>query len=136
MKKIAIIQARMGSARFPGKVLELLQNKPVLEWVVTAAKQVPTIHEVVVATSTAETDQAIVKWCEQFGISVFSGNEEDVLSRYYEASSSFKADIVMRIKSDLSSFGSDGCGSSLAFGESRTCRLRFKCHDPNLAKWS
>ena len=100
MKKIAIIQARMGSTRFPGKVLESLQNKPVLEWVVAAAKKIPTIDEVVVATSTAEIDQPIVKWCERFGVSVYCGNEIDVLSRYYEAASFFKADIVMRITGD------------------------------------
>jgi glutamate-1-semialdehyde 2,1-aminomutase/spore coat polysaccharide biosynthesis protein SpsF len=100
MKKVAIIQARMGSTRFPGKVLEPLLDKPILAWVVNAAQNIPTIDEVIVATSVTEADQAIVKWCEKMDVRVFQGSEEDVLSRYYEAASFFKADVVMRITAD------------------------------------
>lgn len=100
MKKVAIIQARMGSTRFPGKVLERLLDKPVLAWVADAAKKIPTINDVVIATSSLEADQPIVDWCQKTGIHVFRGSESDVLTRYYEAASALKADIVMRITGD------------------------------------
>ena len=100
MKKVAIIQARMGSTRFPGKVLKHLLDKPLLEWVVNACQNIPLIDEVIVATTTELSDAPIVEWCNTNKIKAFRGNESDVLSRYYEAAKSVQADIIMRITAD------------------------------------
>ncbi|MFM8453393.1 MAG: aminotransferase class III-fold pyridoxal phosphate-dependent enzyme, partial [Gammaproteobacteria bacterium] len=100
MKKIVLIQARMGSKRFPGKVLALLSEKPVLQWVVKAASRISTIDKVVVVTSIESSDQPIVDWCEKHQVNVFRGSEEDVLDRFYQAALLNKADIVMRITAD------------------------------------
>lgn len=100
MKKVAIIQARMGSTRFPGKVLQNLLDKPILSWVTEAARKIPMINDVIVATSGLDSDQPIVDWCLNAGITVFKGSEADVLARYYEAASFVNADIVMRITAD------------------------------------
>ena len=59
MKTVAIIQARMGSTRLPGKVLTALDDKPAIAWVVRAARETIGIDEVWVATSTAPTDDPI-----------------------------------------------------------------------------
>lgn len=99
-KKVAIIQARMGSTRFPGKVLETLGDKPVLAWVIEAAKKIPTIDEVVVATSDLDADQGIYDWCQQNAVNVMRGSETDVLARYYEAARHTKADVIVRITAD------------------------------------
>ena len=100
MKKVAIIQARMGASRFPGKVLELLNNKPVLQWVVDASLLIPTIDQVVVATSDAKIDQPIADWCHKNQVSVFRGSEPDVLARFYGAAKEHGADVVVRITAD------------------------------------
>jgi glutamate-1-semialdehyde aminotransferase/spore coat polysaccharide biosynthesis protein SpsF (cytidylyltransferase family) len=100
MKKIALIQARMGSTRFPGKVLELLGNKPVLQWVVEAASRISIIDQVVVVTSNEPGDQAIVDWCSINQVDVFRGSENDVLDRFYQAALTHQADVIMRITAD------------------------------------
>ncbi len=100
MKKVAIIQARMGSTRFPGKVLQNLVDQPILSWVVEAAKKIPLIDLVIVATTDHENDQPIVKWCEKNDIEYYCGNELDVLDRYYAVATKVNADIILRITSD------------------------------------
>lgn len=100
MKKIAIIQARMGSTRFPGKVLEKLDGKPVIQWVVEAAQKIPTIDDVIVATSNNANDDAVRDWCGVNHVTCFRGSENDVLERFYEAAKDAKSDVVVRITAD------------------------------------
>ena len=100
MKKIVIIQARMNSTRFPGKVLELLNGKPVLHWVVDACLKIPTIDQLVVATSDSIADQSITQWCNDHKIIVFNGSESDVLMRFYSAAKEYNADVIVRITAD------------------------------------
>src|SRR5262252_1871945 len=85
MKTVAIIQARMGSSRLPGKVLVDLAGKPVLAWVVNAARAALGIDDVWVATSTSLADDAIVAWCNKNKVAVHRGSEADVLDRYVGA---------------------------------------------------
>jgi glutamate-1-semialdehyde 2,1-aminomutase/spore coat polysaccharide biosynthesis protein SpsF len=119
MKKVAIIQARMGASRFPGKVLELLDSKPVLEWVVDAALLIPTIDQVIVATSDSKIDQPIVEWCTQNKVAVFRGSESDVLSRFYDAAKEHKADVVVRITADCPLLDANIAGQVLYFVSSQ-----------------
>lgn len=76
----AIIQARLGSARLPGKSLRRLGSKTALERVVAAAGQFA--DPVIVATSTAPADEALVDAAESLGIPCVRGPLEDVYSRY------------------------------------------------------
>ena len=99
-KIISIIQARMSSSRLPGKVLMPLANKPVLWHVVERIKACKTISEVVVATSTDKTDDAVEAWCQGAGVSCYRGSLNDVLDRYYQAAKLHKADTVLRITAD------------------------------------
>ncbi|MEQ1883142.1 MAG: glycosyltransferase family protein [Burkholderiales bacterium] len=100
MKVVAIIQARMGSTRLPGKVLRTLGGATVLAHVLGRAMAVPGIDEVVVATSTQRQDDPVEKEARKCGAGVFRGSEADVLSRYYEAARLFHADVIVRITSD------------------------------------
>jgi glutamate-1-semialdehyde 2,1-aminomutase/spore coat polysaccharide biosynthesis protein SpsF len=100
MKTVAIIQARMGSLRLPGKVLAELAGKPVLAWVVNAARAAVGVDEVWIATSTAAADNAIVTWCETNGVAVHRGSEIDVLDRYVGAAKASGAAIVVRLTAD------------------------------------
>jgi spore coat polysaccharide biosynthesis protein SpsF len=96
----AIVQARMGSTRLPGKVLMYLGGKTALARVVTRLRRATLINEVVVATSDLPSDDRIARECEYLGVRYFRGSECDVLDRYYRAAKEFDADAVVRITSD------------------------------------
>jgi glutamate-1-semialdehyde aminotransferase/spore coat polysaccharide biosynthesis protein SpsF (cytidylyltransferase family) len=90
----------MGSTRLPEKVMADIAGKPMLWHVVHRARQAHTLDEVVVATSVNPKDDAIDRFCREYGINCFRGSEEDLLDRYYQASKAFSADAVVRITAD------------------------------------
>jgi len=101
-KKIGIIiQARMGSTRLPGKVLEVLyNNERVLDVLLKRLKFCKEVDEIIVATTPDKKNQAIINVAKEHGISWFIGDEENVLKRYYDTAKNFNLDIVIRITSD------------------------------------
>src|SRR5450631_2640157 len=100
MRINAVIQARTGSTRLPGKVLEDLGGRPVLEWVVRAAQAASQIDTVVVATSTLTGDDVVVDLAGSLGVPVVRGSEDDVLSRFVAALDAYPADAVVRLTAD------------------------------------
>jgi len=100
MKIVAIIQARMGSTRLPGKVLMDLGGETVLARVLGRLQRAIMIDEIVVATIDSAADDAIIRECQRLEVSCFRGSEDDVLDRYYQAARMFAAEVVVRITSD------------------------------------
>jgi len=100
MRINAVIQARVGSTRFPGKVLEDLGGRPVLEWVVRAARSAAQIDTIVVATSTKAADDDVAELAENLGVAVVRGSEDDVLSRFVAALDAHPADAIVRLTAD------------------------------------
>lgn len=100
MEIVAIIQARMSSTRLQGKVLKTVMDKTLLEYQLERVRQSTLIDEIIVATTEKESDNQIVKLCEQLNVNVYRGSENDVLSRYYGAAMEFKADVIVRLTSD------------------------------------
>ncbi|MGE5473225.1 MAG: cytidylyltransferase domain-containing protein [Ignavibacteriales bacterium] len=103
MSSIAIVQARMGSSRFYGKVLKEICGKTIIEHIVYRLKQVQKIDKVVLATSSTEKDNPIEELCKNKGIPFFRGSESDVLDRFYQAAKHFGAkngDTIIRITGD------------------------------------
>jgi spore coat polysaccharide biosynthesis protein SpsF len=99
-KTAAIIQARMGSTRLPGKVMKDLKGKPVLWHVIERVKQAENIDQIIIATTTHERDKIIFDKAKEWGVKAYQGSEEDVLARYYEAANKYDVDTVVRITSD------------------------------------
>ncbi|GGC11357.1 cytidylyltransferase domain-containing protein [Cellulomonas carbonis] len=97
---VAVVQARTGSHRLPGKVLLPLAGRPVLGWVVRAARAASGVDEVVVATSTAPGDDAVADLATSLGVAVVRGSEDDVLSRFVLARDTARADAVVRLTAD------------------------------------
>lgn len=100
MSVVAIIQARMGSSRLPGKVLEDIAGETMLGQVVARVRAARTIDEVVIATSTCAGDDQIVDEADRLGAGVFRGSESDVLARYLGAARQYGASVVVRVTSD------------------------------------
>jgi spore coat polysaccharide biosynthesis protein SpsF len=99
-RTLAIIQARMGSTRLPGKVLADLCGQPVLSWIARRAARAQHIDQVVVATSDRPEDEAIAKFCDQHEIAYWRGSMHDVLDRYYQAAQHFDAQVIVRLTGD------------------------------------
>lgn len=100
MSTTAIVQARMGSTRLPGKVLALFAGRPALWHVIHRLRMATSLTQVVIATTTDQRDDVIEQFCQDQQIPCFRGSEEDVLDRYYRAAKQFAADPVVRITSD------------------------------------
>jgi spore coat polysaccharide biosynthesis protein SpsF len=100
MRVVAIIQARMGSTRLPGKVMKDLGGKTVLARVVARARRAIEIEEVVIATTHEPDDDRIVDECRRLEVRVFRGAVNDVLDRYHHAAKEVGAEAIVRITSD------------------------------------
>ncbi len=101
LNTVAIVQARMGSTRLPGKVLEKIGDHTVILHVVKRVREA--IPQVVVAIPEGEENTPLCQACLWAGmdrVDVFQGPEEDVLSRYYFAAAAWEADIIVRVTAD------------------------------------
>lgn len=97
---LAIVQARMGSTRLPGKVLRTAAGKTFLHHLTERLRGARRIERIVVATSDLAADDPIGDECRKIGVDCFRGSERDVLDRYYRAASSYGAGTVVRITAD------------------------------------
>jgi spore coat polysaccharide biosynthesis protein SpsF len=100
MNVVAIIQARMGSSRLPGKVVADLGGRTMLERVLRRTGRSRLVDRVVVATSKSDGDERIVQECRRLEVDWFRGPEDDVLKRYCQTAQAYGADVVVRITAD------------------------------------
>jgi spore coat polysaccharide biosynthesis protein SpsF (cytidylyltransferase family) len=98
-RTVAVVQARLGSHRFPGKMLAVLGEHSLLEWVVTRVRQTEAIDRVVVATTREPLDDQIVAECGRLGVDVVRGSTDDVLDRFMAALTD-ECDTVVRVCAD------------------------------------
>jgi len=100
MKIVALVQARMGSTRLPGKVLKSIVNKPMIELLLTRLSQSSKLDQIVVAASEEVQNDKLQSVIESLGYKCTRGSEKDVLNRFYESAKSLKADVIVRITGD------------------------------------
>lgn len=100
MKRVCVVQARMGSTRLPGKVLLDLAGRPMLAQLLRRLRACRSLDEIVVATSTAGSDDPIAELAAHEGVRVSRGSEDDVLGRIIEAGRATQADVVVRVTAD------------------------------------
>jgi glutamate-1-semialdehyde 2,1-aminomutase len=100
MNIICIIQARLGSKRFPEKVLQKIQNKTIIELIVDRIKFSKKINHIIVAIPNSKVDNKLNNFLKKKKIKTFRGSENNVLKRYYDAASFFKSDIIVRVTAD------------------------------------
>lgn len=99
-KVLAVVQARMGSTRLPGKVMKPLAGKTLIEVLISRLRKAKTLDEVLVATTTERRDDVLAAHCKSKRIPVFRGSSEDVLKRYVDACRKYSASVVVRITGD------------------------------------
>jgi glutamate-1-semialdehyde 2,1-aminomutase len=100
MITVALVQARTGSARLPGKVLRLIAGEPMINWVLARASRAARVDRVVLATTDSPKDDALAAHVRELGYAVERGSETDVLARYAAAAKAQAADVVVRITAD------------------------------------
>ncbi len=113
-RTVCIVQARVGSSRLPGKVLQQLGNAPVLTQVLRRCRAIPGVDAVVCATVDGSDGDPIADLAVDAGCSVFRGSETDVLARYHGAAHAAGATIVLRVTSDCPLIDPAVCGDVLA----------------------
>jgi spore coat polysaccharide biosynthesis protein SpsF len=97
---IGIIQARMGSTRFEGKVLKEVNGIPLLRYQIDRLRKSRLLDKIVVATTTLDKDAVIEDFCKKNGVECFKGSEKDVLDRYYQCAKKYGAETVVRLTAD------------------------------------
>ncbi|WP_424231338.1 cytidylyltransferase domain-containing protein [Actinophytocola sp.] len=100
MRVNAVIQARLSSARLPGKVLRPLGGRSVLSWVIRAAQETHNVDTVILATSDDADDDPVADEAARWGASVVRGPLDDVLARYTMAVREHPCDAVVRLTAD------------------------------------
>lgn len=100
MKTVALVQARMGSTRLPGKVLKSIVNKPMISLLLARLSQSKELDEVVVASSEEAQNDELQLVVESLGYKCTRGSEKDVLNRFYQSAKLLKADVIVRITGD------------------------------------
>jgi spore coat polysaccharide biosynthesis protein SpsF len=100
MRTVAIVQARLGSSRLPGKVLQDLAGDTMLARVVQRLRAARTIDDIVIATTMSESDDPVVHEAARLGVKAWRGSEQNVLARYIGAARKYHAGAVVRVTSD------------------------------------
>lgn len=138
MRVTAIIQARMGATRLPGKVLLPVLGRPLLAYLVERLGRCRSLTEIVLATTDQDRDDPVAEFARSSGVRLFRGSEADVLDRYYQAAAQVRAEQVMRITADCplldpmvcdrvvaehEAAGADYSGSDPSFAEGLDCEV-------------
>lgn len=95
-----VLQARLGSKRLPGKVLLPAAGRPMIEHLVERLRRARRVSKIILATSEAPADRALVAEAERLGLPCFVGSEDDVLARYLGAVRLYDLPAVVRITGD------------------------------------
>jgi len=100
MKIVALVQARMGSARLPNKVMGLIGGIPMIELLLSRLSRAKKVDQIIVATSIDKRNQLLVEHVRKLGYACEQGSENDVLDRFVQAARAHQADVVVRITGD------------------------------------
>jgi len=101
MKTAAILQARTGSTRLPGKMMmPFFGNQTIPDLIIANLKKVLEPDQIILATTTEPGDDAVAVLAEKQGIRVFRGDTNDVLKRFLDAARQFELTDVIRICAD------------------------------------
>lgn len=90
----------MTSTRLPGKVMLQAAGQPFLQHMINRLKQVPSLDQIILATTINHQDDVLVDLAESNGIKYFRGSEDDVLGRVLLSAESFGTDVIVQTTGD------------------------------------
>jgi spore coat polysaccharide biosynthesis protein SpsF (cytidylyltransferase family) len=96
----AIIQARIGSSRLPGKVMENINGKPIIYYLLSRLSKSKLVEDIIVATSVNVENDRLCNYVNELGFKVYRGSEHNVLERFTEAARLCSNDTLLRITGD------------------------------------
>ena len=99
IKTTIIIQARSNSTRYKNKIFKKISNLSLIEWVIKRCK-LSKADKIILATSNHTKDKRLKFFCKQEGIIFFSGDESNVLKRFYDAANFSKTNNIIRVCAD------------------------------------
>ena len=100
-KKVnAIVEARMGSTRLPGKTLMPLAGQPAIKLLLERLSRAHGIDTIVLATTTNPEDDVLEEFCRDNQVVCFRGSSEDVLGRVHAAAKKYATDVVVEVTGD------------------------------------
>jgi spore coat polysaccharide biosynthesis protein SpsF len=132
MTILAVIQARVGSSRLPGKVLMPIMGKSMLERQLERVNLCRRIDGIVVATSDGPEDEEIVAVCDDAGVEIFRGDLHDVLDRFYRAAKKYAPDHVVRLTGDCPLIDPALIDRLIDFYLSEPCDYASNCEAPTM----
>ena len=97
---VAIVQARVNSVRLPGKVLKKINGIPAIECLFKRLKKSKYLNNIVVSTSKNKKNLPLINLLKKKSINYYVGEDQNVLKRYYDTASKYKASIIIRITAD------------------------------------
>ena len=100
IKVVAIIQARMGSSRLPGKVLKDILGKPMLWHLVKRVQKAKYVDDVVIATTGNKEDDSLEKFAAHNNLGIYRGSENDIVDRFFNGAKKYDSDVVVRVWGD------------------------------------
>lgn len=100
MNVVAVVQARMGSTRLPGKVLADIGGVPLVELLLLRLQRAKLVDTLVLAVPATNENDPLVRLAHRMQINVFAGSDDDVLERMYGAAQASHANLVVRITAD------------------------------------
>ena len=99
-KTIILVQARLGSKRFPKKIFQKIGNKTVIEILYNRIRSIKLADKVIIVTTKNKIDNALVNFLKKRRIAVFRGSEKNVLKRFYDAGKKYSGKFIVRICGD------------------------------------
>lgn len=104
MRNLVILQARMSSSRLPGKVLKIVNGRPIIYWHIMRILKSKQVDGIIVATSREQSDDVLVDFLEKHKIPFYRGSLNNVFSRYLEIAEQIQPEVIVRLTADCPLF--------------------------------
>ena len=95
-----ILQARLGSSRYPKKVIQKIANRPLIDFQLKRLCKCQLVNSIILATTNLEEDKSLKCLADINNVHFFQGEANDVLKRYLDAATEHSLDIIIRVTGD------------------------------------
>jgi spore coat polysaccharide biosynthesis protein SpsF len=129
---LAILQARMSSSRLPGKVMKPVLGRPMIERQIERLLRCKRIDQLIVATSELQEDDVLEALCDSIRVSIFRGDLDNVLDRFYRAAVPYNPKHVVRLTADCPLTDPSLIDELIEFYLERQCDYASNCQEPTL----